>query len=323
MSSLKNRLIKLAYSNPSLRGDLLPLIIKKYANVGTGTFAGVAEDIANERNLTRDEDKNQIQEDLKNTFEEAVGQLIQQNLKKPAVFPQDSIDLNLDFARGIEIEGIYKKTLENGSFVLNENPEDDTYELIEFEVPKGFTGSFYLILDLSHFDGEVLKKYVTKKLEDSEQGGEEEVVAESSLSQTQARKKYTEYLQNRKDEWEKDVSDAIADKINNQKTFFDGILTTIANSNSGDASKKIPPTLKGKIKANVKLSGEYNVKKIERIHADGKIECLVTLGGELTWGTVIVGNNKAMPVTPASQPQNNPMSQSSQTESTYETEQDG
>jgi hypothetical protein len=323
MSSLKNRLIKLAYLNPSLRGDLLPLIIKKYANVGTGTFAGVAEDIANERDLTRDEDKNQIQEDLKKTFEDAIGQIIQQNLKKPTLFPQDSIDLNLDFARGIETESIYKKTLENGSFVLNENPEDDTYEIIEYEVPKGFTGSFYLILDLSHFDGEVLKKYVTKKLKESEQGGEEEVVAESSISQPQARKKYTEYLQNRKEEWEQDVSDAIADKINNQKTFFDGILTSIANSNTGEASKKIPPTLKGKIKPNVKLSGEYNVKKLERIHADGKIECLVTLGGELTWGAVIVGNNKAMPVAPATQPQSTPRSQDFQTGSTDEIEQDG
>jgi hypothetical protein len=308
MSSLRNNLIKLAYANPNLRESLLPLIIKKYANVGEGTFSGVAEDIASERGLTRDEDKQQIQEILKEMFEKNLEQVIQQNLKKPTLFPTNSISINLDFARGSETKTIYKKILEGGDFVLSEDPMGDDAEQIDYDIPKGFTGSFYIILDLGQFDAEMLKIYKTKKLVETGDGKEEEVEAKSSISPIQAKKSYTEVLKSRKEEWESDISDSLNDRLNKQNKFLDATIAKIANLGDGEASKKIPPTIKNKMKPNVSLTGEYSVKQIERVHSDGKIECLITMGGEIAWEILLI-NNKAIPKEPVAQTQSEPTEQ--------------
>ena len=63
MSSLKNKLIKLAYEKPHLRKGLLPLIIKKYATLNAQVFDAIASTLCKSAGMV-DEDNNIIIKDL-------------------------------------------------------------------------------------------------------------------------------------------------------------------------------------------------------------------------------------------------------------------
>jgi hypothetical protein len=311
MSSLKNKLIRLAYQKPELRNHLLPLFIKKYATLNINVFKNSAQELARNANinLKKDDSGEPLEADI-TEITNTIGDIFNKSLIAFNANNLGKVEISdVDTKKGGFIVGGGKIYNQNGIFTVSALPATKTQpasEVISYDIPKGFSATIKVIINLveSNSDSEILKKFDVfkekkgpdgKPLKDKE-GNEIKELVKTNLNPQQKRSIYLNILKNNKENWLDSFKEAINEKIQDNKT---GIFKDILKAKIDEECQNYLPGVSQKfISPDIDLDISNDAIYVERIgdimeqgaaptpgtpSAQGSMEVKIGIGGVIDW----------------------------------------